>query len=221
MDMPDGNGIVHTTPFGTMSLKPMPACEMLKLPGQTNIAWAVFDASWYFAAYPDAHGELGDPDDAAVLRFYLDHGQQHGHSPNIWFDEAWHLKAYPAAATAVRKGQAESAFDTYCRAGSRLRSPHWLFHEATYRQRHPDLSDEALAAGGNANGYDHYLTHGSHEGRIGHMLFDPAVYRARLPGAERAGADALGAFQHYLARIRSGKPEVATSYYFDPGWSLK
>jgi O-antigen biosynthesis protein len=194
---------------------------MLKLPGETTIAWAVFDAPWYLAAHPDARSELGDADAAAVLRFYLEHGQRRGHSPNIWFDEAWHLKMHPGPAAAVRDGQAESGFDTYCRAGYRFRSPHWLFQERAYRQRYPDLRDEALANDGHANGYDHFLRHGSREGRIGHTLFDPAVYRAQLDVEERREADAVGGYRHYLPRIWQRRAEVATSCYFDPAWYLR
>jgi O-antigen biosynthesis protein len=203
-----------------MSETALPAREMLKLPGQTTAAWAVFDAAWYLAAYPDARADLGDADDAAVWRFYLEHGQQRGHSPNVWFDEAWHLKAHPGAATAVRDGQAESGFDSYCRAGFRFRSPHWLFQETRYRQRYPDLRDEALRTDGDVNGYDHYLKHGGREGRIGHMLFDPVVYCAQLDADERAKADAVGGFLHYLPRIWERRPDIATSHYFDPSWYL-
>jgi hypothetical protein len=199
----------------------LPAREMLKLPGETTIAWAVFDAAWYLAAHPDTQTELGGADAAAVLRFYLEHGQRRGHSPNIWFDEAWHLKTYPGPAAAIRDGHAESGFDTYCRAGYRFRSPHWLFQERAYRQRHGDLRDEALAADGHANGYDHFLRHGSREGRIGHMLFDPGVYRAQLDPHERQLADAVGGYLHYLACIWQRRPEVVTSCYFDPAWYLR
>jgi GT2 family glycosyltransferase len=199
----------------------LPAREMLNLPGQTTIAWAVFDAAWYLAAYPDARAEIGDADDAAVLTFYLDHGQKRGHSPNIYFDEAWHLKNHPGAAAAVREGHAQSGFDAYCRNGFHSRSPHWLFNEPLYRQRHPDLRDEVLQADGNANGYDHYLKHGNREGRIGHLLFDPAVYRAQLDQAATAEADALGTFLHYLRCIAAGRPEPRTSQYFDPAWYLR
>ncbi len=162
------------TGSGNMPETALPAREMLKLPGQTTIAWAVFDATWYLATYPDVRAELSGIDDAAVLRFYLEHGQSRGHSPNIWFDEAWHLTAHPGAAAAVRDGHAESGFDAYCRDGFRFRAPHWLFQETPYRQRYPDLRDEVLATDGNVNGYDHFLKHGSREGRIGHILFDPS-----------------------------------------------
>jgi Glycosyl transferase family 2 len=195
--------------------------QMMKLPGQTTVSWAVFDATWYLATYPDARFELGDTDDAAALRFYLEHGQARGHSPNIWFDEPWHLKAHPGAAAAVRDGHAESGFDAYCRAGFRFRAPHWLFQEMRYRQRYPDLRDEVLAPGGNANGYDHFLKHGSREGRIGHILFDPGVYRACLGADERVGADAVGGYLHYLPRMWERRAETATSHHFDPIWYLR
>src|ERR1700722_4089705 len=124
----------------------------LKLPGQTNTPWAVFDAACYLATYPDVRAEIGNTDDATVLAIYLDRGQNHGHSPNIYFDEAWHLNSYPVAAAAVREGHAQSGFDAYCQTGRWLRSPHWLFNERQYRQRYRDLDDEILLADDNANG---------------------------------------------------------------------
>lgn len=199
----------------------LPARKMLMLPGETATAWAVFDADWYLATYPEVRAELGDADAAALLTFYLDHGQKSGHSPNLYFDEAWHIKRYPGAASAVRDGHAQSGFDTYCSDGFRVRSPHWLFNELLYRQRYPDLRDNVLQADGIANGYDHYLKHGSREDRIGHLLFDPAVYLAQLDQAERPEAAALGPFAHYLRRIAAHRPEIRTSLYFDPIWYLE
>ena len=49
----------------------------------------MFDAAWYRAAYPDVRDELPDAYAARLLQFYLERGQQRGHSPNPWFDEAW------------------------------------------------------------------------------------------------------------------------------------
>ena len=121
----------------------------------------------------------------------------------------------------MRDGHAESGFDAYCRAGFRFRAPHWLFQEMRYRQRYPDLRDEVLAPGGNANGYDHFLKHGSREGRIGHILFDPGVYRACLGADERVGADAVGGYLHYLPRMWERRAETATSHHFDPIWYLR
>ncbi len=197
------------------------ARDTLRLRGQTTIAWAVFDPAWYLATYADTCGELDGADDTAALQFYLSQGQQRGHSPNLWFDEAWHMQRYPGAAAAVREGHAASAFDAYCRAGFRTRSPHWLFSELLYRQRHRDLGDEVLARDGNINGYDHYLKHGAREGRIGHLLFEPQVYQAQLATADRAEADTAGCYQHYLARIAQRLPEIRTSYCFDSVWYLR
>jgi GT2 family glycosyltransferase len=203
-----------------MALAGLPARDTLKLPGQTTIAWAVFDPAWYLATYPKVRTELDPAHDAAVLQHYLSHGQQRGYSTNIWFDEAWHLQRFPGPASAVREGHAESAFDTYCRAGYRTRSAHWLFNEGLYRQRHPDLRDEVLAQAETVNGYDHYLKHGAREGRIAHLLFEPQVYRAQLAAEERAEADLIGSYQHYLARIVQRWPEIRTSHCFDPLWYL-
>jgi GT2 family glycosyltransferase len=200
-----------------MALGVLPVGEMLKLPGQTTVAWAVFDPQWYRAAHPDASAALDGVDDCAVLRFYLEHGQRRGHSPNIWFDEGWHLKAYATAE--VREGRATSAFDAYCRGGFRSRSPHWLFDELQYRKRYPDLRDEALARDHNLNGYDHYLRHGSREGRIGHQMFDPVLYRAQLASDEHAAVDQLGGYLHYLRH--KCHSEVATTFYFDCRWYLR
>ncbi len=197
------------------------ARDTLKLPGQTTIAWAVFDPAWYLATYADTRDELDGADDAAVLQSYLSQGQRRGHSPNMWFDEAWHRQRYPAAAAAVREGNAASAFDAYCRAGFRTRSPHWLFSELLYRQRHADLGDEVLARDGSVNGYDHYLKHGAREGRIGHPLFEPRVYHSQFAPDARTEVDAVGCYQHYLARIVQRLPEIRTSHCFDPVWYVR
>src|SRR5581483_9509192 len=103
-----------------------PARDTLKLTGQTTIAWATFDPQWYLATYADARSELEGADDAAVLQHYLSQGQARGHSPNVWFDEQWHLQRYPGLSSVVREGHVCSAFDSYCRSGYRMRSPHWL-----------------------------------------------------------------------------------------------
>lgn len=186
---------------------------MLRLPGETTIAWAVLDVEWYQAVYPDSR-VITEP--AHLLRFYLEHGQQRGDSPNPWFDERWHLATYPQARQAVREGRAESGFDSYCRGGFRSFSPHWLFNEGRYRRLHPDLGDDALAAHNNSNGYDHYLKHGSREGRTGHPLFDPGFYRSQLDSAETAEADKVGPYLHYLRHAWSRAIERRTTIYFDP-----
>ena len=109
----------------------------------------------------------------------------------------------------------------YCRRGFQSRSPHWLFQEIAYRERYADLHDDAFERADAANGYDHFLRHGSREGRLGHLLFDPALYRLGLEASERVHVDAIGPYQHYLRQIGSRRPEIATTCYFDPAWYRK
>ncbi len=188
----------------------LPVRETLRLAGETLIAWAVFDAGWYRSAYAEVVATLADPSDNQLLEFYLTHGQGLGHSPNRYFDEAWHLRTYPGIAAAVRDGHFASAFDSYCRTGNADRSPHWLFDEAAYRRHYPDLTNDVLAGADLANGYDHFLRHGNAEGRIGHAMFDPLFY------ARQAGlTESQPPFQHYLTALERGGTEAETSRYFD------
>lgn len=196
----------------------LPAREVLKLPGETAIPWAVFDWQWYLRTYPGAAGSGGDP--RAVLEYYLDAGQTQGHSPNRLFDEQWHRRMYPRIAERVLAGEWASAFDAYCRRGALDRSAHWLFDELAYRDRYPDLTNGVLAEFDLFNGYDHYLRHGHQEDRIGHPLFDPRIYLSHFDPADIAAIRANGVFRHYLNRIESGEPELRTSIYFDPAWYL-
>jgi len=198
----------------------LPARDALKLPGETEISWSVFDAGWYLRTYPEILEALSDESPATVLAYYLEHGQRRGHSPNILFDEAWHRQAYPGIGAMVRAGRASSAFDTYCRGGQ-SRSPHWLFDEAWYRRRYPDLSEETLQANHLANGYDHFLQHGAAEGRVGHPLFDPEYYVNGLDAEESARARGEGPYRYYLRRITLPVPEPRSSPLFDPAWYLR
>jgi O-antigen biosynthesis protein len=196
----------------------LPARQFLKLPGATSVGWAVFDADWYRATYAADTAGLAEASAGAVLAFYFETGQGLGHSPNMLFDEAWHRRAYPGMAGVVDAGRFPSTFDGYCRGGCLERSPHWLFDEIDYRRRNPELTDASLAGQGLVNGYDHYLWRGNAEGRIGHPLFDPAVYLAQLPPDEAAAAAADGPFWHFLRRVERRGPDVRTSIYFDPAW---
>lgn len=192
----------------------LPARAVLRLADKTLIRWAAFDPDWYLATYKDA--SRADP-----LQYYLATGQGLGHSPNRMFDEQWHRATYPSIAAGIADGRFASAFDAYCRSGCLDRSAHWLFDELAYRDRYPDLTNEILAEAGLANGYDHYLRHGVEEQRIGHLLFDPAVY---LDNFDPRDADAIretGVFQHYLKRIETAEPDLRTSVYFDPDWYLR
>jgi hypothetical protein len=64
----------------------LPAREVLKLPGETVIPWAIFDWEWYLRTYPDVATVIGDDDPAAILEYYAELGQKQGHSPNRMFD---------------------------------------------------------------------------------------------------------------------------------------
>lgn len=196
------------------------AAVQLRLAGQTAIAWAAFDASWYLAAYASACSQLADTSPGSVLYYYLQHGRCLGHSPSIFFDEGWYLETYPDVAAEIGQGISICGFDHYCRVGHRDRSPHWLFDEKLYRRNYPRLTDDALRSADLANGYDHYLRHGSRENRIGHFLFDPEFYRAQLATEAAREAEAVGPFRHYLDRIAAGRPEVPASRYFEPTWYL-
>jgi GT2 family glycosyltransferase/glycosyltransferase involved in cell wall biosynthesis len=191
--------------------------EILHCREEARIAWAVFDQDWYLASYPEVVREVGSPTAESVLGFYLERGQKLGHSPNMFFDEAWYRRRYPAVAAAIREVEVASGFEHYCRHGLRTASPHWLYDEAYYLAHNPDLADGALDAGF-ANRYDHYLKHGSREGRQAHLLFDPAHYLANLPEGRRAEAAREGAFVHFLRGLAAGEPEVPVSPYFDPAW---
>ncbi|MDR3531536.1 MAG: glycosyl transferase family 2, partial [Rhodopila sp.] len=199
----------------------LPAREVLKLPGETVIPWAVFDPNWYLCTYPEAANIVGNDEPRAVLEYYLEIGQKQGHSPNRMFDEQWHRLMYPQIAERVAAGHHASAFDAYCRRGALDRSAHWLFDELAYRDRYPDLTNEVFSKAELANGYDHYLRHGNGEDRIGHLLFDPNIYLSHFDAADISAIRRNGVFQHYLNRIESGEPELRTSIYFDPAWYVK
>ena len=197
-----------------------PARERLRLAGETSIAWAVFDPIWYLKTYPEIRTQLPAEQAEIVLAWYLDEGQKRGHSPNIFFDETWHRRTYPAITSRVAAQESASAFDNYCRDGFAVRSPHWLFDETLYRKRHPDMTDASLGEAALANGYDHFLRHGSKEGRIGHLLFDATFYCQLLEPDGAIQARAQGPFLHYLRRIETRTPEPRTSPYFNPAWYL-
>ncbi len=163
--------------------------------------------------YPDAPD---DPTDA-LIEWHLTRGQRLGHSPNRYFDEEWQRHAWPGILALIEAGSVPSAFDAWCRGPNATRPPHWLFDPREYRVRYAALTDEVLEETGFANRYHHYLSHGAAEGRIGHPLFDPAVYLAALDPAEAEAAAAMP-YLHYLRGLESGAPERRTSLLFDPDW---
>jgi GT2 family glycosyltransferase len=195
------------------------ARDLLKLPDGPSRSWTDFDAEWYLRAYPRVRLALIEPTDTLAMTYYLHQGQLQGHSPNPFFDEAYFLRNHPEAAQAVREGGAESGFDFYCRGQGRYRGPHWLFDETWYRKRYDDLTDHALAGNGFLNAYDHFLRHGSAEGRCASPFFDPVVYRASLKPDAAAEPEKADWFAHCLGRLPARRePEVPSSVHFDPVW---
>jgi glycosyltransferase involved in cell wall biosynthesis len=168
---------------------------------------------WYRLRYADAPGESAE----ALLEWHLTRGQILGYSPNRFFDEAWQRRAWPGIMALIEAGSVASAFDAWCRGPHPTRAPHWLFDPREYRMRYPALTDEVLEETGFINRYHHYLRFGAAEGRIGHALFDPAVYLAGLDPAEAEAAKDMP-FTHYLRGLETGAPERRTSPLFDPVW---
>ena len=152
-------------------------------------------------------------DDPAALRdHYLTHGQGAGLAPNRWIDEAWLRATLPRD---LLTGT-ESGFDALCRAGG-TRTPHWLFDEALYHARYPDLTQDNLAAGGFADGFDHYLRVGDREGRSGSLLLDPPHTLAHLPPPAAALVAARGCFAWYLDVLGTvAEPDITP--WFDRAW---
>ncbi len=192
------------------------------MPDPSGAAWAKFDADWYLRTYPQVRGTLIELADETVFAYWRDRGQQQGHAPNPFFDEAFFLRGNKAIAEAVRDGSVPSGFAVYCRDRGHHRMPHWLFDEAQYRRLYDDMTDAVLAKAGLVNGYDHFLRHGAREGRIGSVFFDPAVYRANLSEDDAAKSRAEGWFITYVTRLHAGVGwDYATSFYFDPAWYLQ
>ncbi|HEX7390581.1 MAG TPA: glycosyltransferase [Acidiphilium sp.] len=198
---------------------PKPAAELLRRETEINAAWAVFDAGWYLAAYPDARDACGgDPDRA--LDYYLETGYQFGHNPNSLFDERFYLGRNPDIAALVQVGDYRSGFDHFCRHGHRGLSPHWLFDDALYGRLYADMTLDNLDRHRCYGRYDHWLKSGQYEARLCHLLFDPQFYRAHAIAAGIAPEeiDRIGPYVHYLHTLDRDGQELPTSPYFAPDW---
>jgi len=185
-------------------------------------SWCWFDHEWYLQAYPEVHNAIDDESFEAARQYYIDHGRTLGHSPNMFFDEKWYLRRYPDAADEVATGEVGSGYEHYCTVGYLNRSPHWLYDDEIYTRYSPDLTDQALAEFDCVNRYDHYIKSGAREGRIAHLLFDPAAYRADVVGTSGSAGtiDAIGAYAHFLERVWRDRLDARTSIYFEPQWYL-
>src|ERR1700722_16403335 len=181
--------------------------------GSVAPPWAVFEPEWYRARYPDAPLLLAEE----LLEWHLTEGQVRGNSPNRYFAEEWQRRAWPGIQALIDERSFPSAFDAWCRGALVSRAPHWLFDPREYHLRYPVLTDEVLAETGFLNRYHHYLQCGAAEQRVGHALFDPAIYLAALDLSEAAIAQ-TSPFEHYLRALETGMPERRASLLFDPDW---
>ncbi len=168
--------------------------------------WCAFDHIWYLRAYPEAAVEIGSDDFTAVRAFYLAKGAARAHAPNMYFDEVFYRRRYPDVAAEIAAGRLESGYRHYGIVGYVARAPHWLFDPETYETLSLDLTERRLIALDCVNSYDHYLRAGAREGRVAHLLFDPAL----TPD---------GGFAAYLAGLAdAAEPDCRTSIYFDADW---
>ncbi len=177
-------------------------------------AWWEFDPAWYVRAYPEVVDLLTEPSPTALRAFYLLEGQGRGHSPNMVFDESFYLARHAAVRARVARGEFRSGFAHYCAEGWAELAPHWLFDVAYYAGQLGDTTLAALNARGFVNHYDEYLRAGAAAGRSGHLLFDPAWFRAAHPELDAAEP----AFLAYLQRLHAGGAEPRCSVHFDPAW---
>ncbi|MDE2198286.1 MAG: glycosyltransferase [Rhodospirillales bacterium] len=185
-------------------------------PESATVAWRCFDHVWYLLAYPDVAEQVAQDGFESVRAFYLDHGRQLGHSPNMFFDETWYRRRYPTVESAVAAGDLASAYMHYCGPGMAEYAPHWLYDDVTYRLCSPDLTDDVLVRFACANRYDHYLKSGAWERRTAHLLFDPEAYLTGL-ATQPEGASP---FAHYLWNSWRRRADDRTSIYFDAAFYL-
>ncbi len=189
--------------------------------GLARTHWCAFDHLWYLKTYPAAAEAIGGSQFSQVRQHYIEIGAAQGLSPNMFFDEAWYRGRYPDIAAAIAGGEVASGYVQYCLAGYGERTPHWLFDPETYAEHSPDLTDAELIRLDCVNSYDHYLRSGMLQGRVAHLLFDPAMYRdSHGDAADRLSEiDRAGAFVDFLSRrFDHAHPEPAVSIYFDPAW---
>ena len=187
--------------------------EILGPLAASETAWCGFDAAWYRAAYAAAHPGLAEATDEAALAHYIETGRAQSLSPNIYFDEPFYCAANPDVAASIAAGEIGAGYEHYCAVGYLTRAPHWLYDDATYSLYAPDLTDQVLVTFRCANRYDHYLKAGAREGRIAHLLFQPAIYRQSITG--NPDGDLPGASTPYQHFLQHGG-DAATSVYFDP-----
>ncbi len=180
--------------------------------------WRRFDAAWYAARHAETLAAEGVTGSDELEAFYWQKGCRLGHSPNMFFDEAWYLSTYPDVAAHVATGGARSGFEHYIRDGHRDRSPHWLFDERYYLSANRDITQGVLQRQHFVNGYDHYLAVGNAEFRTGHRFFDPLLYGENADESDEVRGHVGGPFIRFLLDDCRAGSTARLSWYFDPAW---
>jgi len=192
----------------------------------------LFSTNGYRAANGDVAKANINP-----LDHYNQYGWKEGRDPSAAFDIQQYLLHNPDVKAAgmdplshyLQFGQAEGR-PTYAAIGKASDFTHGSFDAEYYLLANTDVAKAALAAGGDtfSFAYQHYLAHGSQEGRNASAFFDSAYYLAQNPDVAAAhmnplthydlygwkeGRDPSAAFDTtaYLA----ANPDVAAAH-FDP-----
>ncbi len=66
----------------------LPAREVLKLPGETGIPWAVFDWQWYLHSYPEVGRDIAAGRWKCALHHYLCNESATAFDPLASFSES-------------------------------------------------------------------------------------------------------------------------------------
>ncbi|QDH15835.1 glycosyltransferase [Oecophyllibacter saccharovorans] len=191
--------------------------------------WETFDGGWFRARYrPGLSPSEAQESDEGLQAAWQ---REPARSPNRYFDEEWYLRRYPNVRREVGKDRIfESGFQHYREVGYQRCAPHWLFSEADYWGRNPDLVPLQLAKEGWRNGYDHFLKLGDFQERSGHAFFSPQIF---LQDCLKHGVTIdleQGLFTQFLAwpsqEEAGGKAgaelsQRRTSWYFNPQWYLE
>jgi hypothetical protein len=168
--------------------------------------WSWFDAEAY-ARHDLEAANAARMGEVQAFADYSSRGAKLGHSPNLYFDAAYYLKANQDLRPLIGTEDFPTAFDHYRLEGWRNRDPHWLFR-INYYARYKDLTPDRISGYGGL--YAHFLNSGAAEGRTAHYLFQPNWYLAKLEPAEREPARPAP-FRHFLSAFetaaKDGRPE--------------
>jgi hypothetical protein len=139
----------------------------------------LFDPAVYAALAPyDVRARIVSDGAFATLMHHLYAGTAEPVVSNL-FDPGWYLARYGHVVEEIAQGRWSCALQHYLQSSEAvLFDPNPRFSEPGYRTYFPDVA-AAIAAGAFRSGFDHFLRHGQHEGRV----YAPA---AETPGSASA-----------------------------------